>query len=140
MSAFYNRADGEHGDAPGLLIPAVVHDSVVRHGENVKVRVVICLYHVRKINLRVARGRVRVQIGFVVMPAVPVNAGIGVRYLEFSQSEHLLKTNLSALILQKINLLSTRTIAYIGGGGYNNINEKSGGDTNESFYGQGFSA
>lgn len=104
MSAFYNGADGEHGDAPGLLIPAVVHDSVVRHSENIKARVVICLYHIRKIDLRVARGRVRVQIGFVMMPAVPVNAGIGVRYLEFSQSEHLLKTNLSALILQKFNL------------------------------------
>ena len=38
------------------------------------------------------------------------------------------------------NKVRDLNIAYIGGGGYNNINEKSGGDTNESFYGQGFSA
>ena len=39
------------------------------------------------------------------------------------------------------SLAHTGNVAFdIGGGGYNNINEKSGGDTNESFYGQGFSA
>ena len=62
------------------LIPAVVNNTVIGHRKNIIVETVIKLNHIRNTEIAVGRNRMGVEICFVVIPLIPVNAVIRIDY------------------------------------------------------------
>ena len=74
-----DAVEADHGDHLRLYVPALAHHAVVRDGEDVVALGVVFLHHVGDVHLAVAVKRMGVQLGAVVVPAVPVHRFIGVR-------------------------------------------------------------